>query len=76
MGTSELSAAKKKLGTRIRTLRQQKGLTRVALARTSGIRNTYLIKIERGNHDLRLGKLRDIARTVGTTMSQLLDGIL
>lgn len=71
----EFSSAKKKLGEKIRTLRRGRGLTGLQLAQISGLRYSYLMKIERGNHDIALKDLLRIARSLETTMTRLLGGV-
>jgi transcriptional regulator with XRE-family HTH domain len=73
---NELARLKRELGKRIRSLREEKGLTRAQLAQACSLRYAYLSNIETGNHDVRLLALISIARSLEVTAELLFNGIL
>ena len=75
MTIAAANEVKKKLGERIRALRQEKRLTGIQLAQACGIRYPYLMNIEKGNHDLTLQDLVNIVTSLETTVSELTEGI-
>jgi len=58
-------------GVRLRVLREQRGCSQAELARRSGIRRTYLIALERGQHDPTLGTLQRLAAGLGMDVADL-----
>ena len=62
----------KKLGKRVRELRQQKGLTsQISLANKAGLDRTYVGGIERGERNLGLENLEKIAKALGISLEEL-----
>ncbi len=59
------------VGVRLRTLREQHGCSQAELARRSGVRRTYLVALERGQHDPTLGTLQRLARGLGMDVADL-----
>jgi len=53
------------IGVVIRSVREQKRISQVELARKSGVADTWLCKIERGKIDPRLSTLKRIANGLG-----------
>ena len=67
--------AQEEIGARIRRLRLERGIGQERLAIESGVDQSGLSKFERGK-DRRMGKqsLERIARTLGLSYDQLIDG--
>src|SRR5436305_1973254 len=63
------------LGQRIRELRLKKGWSQESLAHGCGIRPSQLDEIERGEHDITITALVNVAQRLETTVSILLEGI-
>lgn len=61
------------VGTRIRALRTERGLTQEALALASGISRNILIDVEHGRRGLLFERLYDIAEVLGVPAASLLD---
>jgi transcriptional regulator with XRE-family HTH domain len=59
------------LGSVVRRLRQERGLTLEALADEAGMNVTYLSDIERGRSNPTIGKLGDLAVVFGVRVSEL-----
>ncbi|MCL4833001.1 MAG: helix-turn-helix domain-containing protein [Caldilineaceae bacterium] len=63
-----------KLGTNIRTLREEKGLSQEQLALASGLDRTYLGGVERGERNIATINLCKIAFSLGVSPSIFLEG--
>jgi transcriptional regulator with XRE-family HTH domain len=61
-------------GSRIRALRQERGLTQEQLALLSGVTRNVLIDVELGKRGLLYERLFDLADGLGVTAAQLLAG--
>src|ERR1043165_6738688 len=59
------------LGERVRTLRNQRGMTRKALAEHAEVSERYLAKLEAGQGNGSIVLLRRIARALGMPLTQL-----
>lgn len=66
----------KKLGKRIRELRERKGISQEAFAHECGINRVHMSDIERGLVNLSIATLKKIAENLGITGAALLKGIL
>lgn len=66
---------KKKIGERIRGLRQAKGLTVEQLIHESGIALLALVNIENGHYEMCFSEVFTIAKTLDMTVAQLLQEI-
>jgi len=62
----------RKLGARIRVLRQQRDLTQAKLAKLLGTKQTAISEVERGNRGLSLQQLVKLARALKTTPNDIL----
>ncbi len=63
-----------RLGENIRRLREQRGLSQLALARAAGIDQGHLSAIEHGKRpDPQVSVLNAIARALGVTLDEVLD---
>ena len=60
------------LGSRIRKLREDQGLSRAMLAQMSGISERALQNIEINSADLRVGTLEKVAKALGVTLMHLM----
>ena len=66
------AAHRKQVGTRIRSLRIEQGLTQEALALESGVTRNVLIQVEHGRRSLLFERLFDIAEVLGVAAGDLL----
>lgn len=64
-----------KLGSRVQTLRKQKGLTQEALAEAAGLNRSYIAEIEMGRRNPSLDSLKIIAVGLDVSLSKLLSGL-
>lgn len=71
-----MQEAQKKLGKRIRELRQKRGISQEAFADACGLNRVHMSDIERGEVNLSIATLKKIANNLDTTASELLKGIL
>lgn len=63
------------LGARVVQLRTERGLTQVELSAKSGISRNVLIDVERGRRGLLYERLGDLAKALGVSAADLLEGI-
>ena len=68
----DLAAA---FGRRLRELREGQGLTQDRLAKLSGLQSSIIGRLERGQHEPRLSSMLSVARGLGVTPGELLDGL-
>lgn len=71
-----MQEAQKKLGKRIRELREKKGYSQEAFADACELNRVHMSDIERGEVNLTLATLSKIAQRLETTGAALLKGIL
>jgi transcriptional regulator with XRE-family HTH domain len=62
-------------GQRVRQLRQDKGLSQEAFGGACGLDRTYISGIERGKRNVSLRNIEVIARALGISLSQLMEGL-
>jgi len=62
-------------GSRLRALREAKGLSQEALAYECGLHRTYVGSIERGERNPGLENIVRLARALGVSSATLLEGI-
>jgi XRE family aerobic/anaerobic benzoate catabolism transcriptional regulator len=66
----------RQLGERVRVLRNQRGMTRKALAEHAKVSERYLAQLEAGQGNISIVLLRRIARAIGLPVTQLVhDGV-
>jgi len=65
----------KKIGNRIRELREQKGLSQDELAHRAGCHRTYIGMVERAEKSVGVERLSDIAHALQLKLSEFLRGI-
>lgn len=61
----------KVLGKRIKTIREQKGLSREEVAFRCGFSGSYMGMIERAEYDFKISKLFSIAKALGIDIKDL-----
>jgi len=66
---------KKKLGERIRSLRKEAGLSQEELADAAGLHRTYIGAIERGERNISLINIVQLARALRVKTADLLEGV-
>ncbi len=71
-----MQEAQKKLGKRIRELREKKKLSQEAFADACGLNRVHMSDIERGEVNVTLATLNKIAQNLHATSAALLKGIL
>ena len=64
-----------RFGHRVRELRRAKGLSQEGFAAKCGLDRTYMGGIERGERNLALRNIDLIARTLGISLSELMEGL-
>src|SRR5438309_1901154 len=60
------------IGAAVRRLREDRGLSRRALSESSGVSERFLAELEAGSGNISVGRLADVARSLGTTAASLL----
>lgn len=63
------------LGTRIKELRNQKGLSQEKFALDIGMDRTYFASVEAGKRNIAIINIKKIADGLGITLSELFEGI-
>lgn len=64
-----------RFGERVRVLRKEQGYSQEAFAAACGLDRTYMGGIERGERNVALRNIERIARTLGLTVAELMDGV-
>jgi len=64
----------KEVGSKIRTLREEKGLSQEKLAGLADLHRAYIGQIERGEKNVGLKNLGEIAGALGIDIRKLVDG--
>lgn len=64
-----------RFGQRVRELRKSRGFSQEAFAAYCGLDRTYIGGIERGERNLALRNIEVIARALGLTISELMQGL-
>jgi len=62
------------IGEQLRAWRAARGLSQVALAERAGVGNVLVARLELGQTDPRLSTLRRLAKGLGATVGELVDG--
>lgn len=63
----------RRMARRLRTLREQRGVTQTALAAKARISRGYLIRLEASQQDPTLGVLQRLAKALGVPVTELLE---
>lgn len=61
-------------GSRVRELREAKGMSQEQLADVSGLDRTYISGIERGKRNVGLHNIEVLAKALGVTITELFGG--
>lgn len=69
------SETQRRLGLRIKDLREERGLSQYACAPLLGVSRTYLVDVECGRRNVSLATLDSIARGLGISLEELLKGV-
>ena len=64
-----------KFGERVRELRKKQGFSQEGFAHECGLDRTYMGGIERGERNVALRNIEQIAETLGITLAQLMRGL-
>jgi len=56
---------------RLRQLRKSKGITQAELAKKAGVSRAYLSRLEMGQHDPPLSRLRKLAKALRVSLARL-----
>jgi transcriptional regulator with XRE-family HTH domain len=64
-----------RFGSRVRQLRQARGLSQEAFADKCGLDRTYISGIERGKRNVALRNIESIARALGVSIAELSEGL-
>ena len=62
---------RRRLGVKIRELREKKGLSQEEFAEVCGLHRTYIGSVERGERNLTLASMETIAKALSISISQL-----
>ena len=73
--TTTITSARRRLGVRVRSSREKRGLTQQSLADVIGIDRTYLSGIENGRRNVSFENLVRLARGLDIPLSELVDGV-
>jgi transcriptional regulator with XRE-family HTH domain len=70
-----MSALQKRVGQRIRTLREKRGLSQEEFADICGLHRTYVGSVERGERNLTLNSLQTLSKALKVKMADILKGL-
>ena len=65
----------KRFGTRVQELRKAAGFSQESFGAKCGLDRTYIGGIERGERNVSLRNIEVIARTLGITIAELMEGV-
>ena len=63
----------KQIGTKLKRIREAKGLSQTALARRARVSRAYVFRLEAGGSDPTVGVLQRLAKTLGVPVTALLE---
>lgn len=67
---------RRKLGLRIKRLREEQGFSQRTFASMIGMGRTYLVEVEQGKRNIAFNNLANVARGFGMTLSDLFECII
>lgn len=67
-----MSDVQVRFGTRLREVRQQKGISQEKLAELAGLHRTYVSSVERGERNISLVNIEKLARALVVAMAELM----
>jgi transcriptional regulator with XRE-family HTH domain len=68
----ELSDVKVRFGQRLREIRSRKGISQEELAERAGLHRTYVSSVERGERNISIVNIENLARALGVTLAELM----
>ena len=68
----ELSDVTVRFGHKLREVRLQKGISQEELAERAGLHRTYVSSVERGERNISLVNIENLARALGVALSELM----
>jgi transcriptional regulator with XRE-family HTH domain len=74
VGERAVPHVRKHLGQRLRTLRQQKGLSQERLARHAGLSGKFIGEVERGEKSISIDSLCHVAAALQVPLRSLIEG--
>lgn len=66
-------APRERMATRIKALREQRGMTQEQLAEKAGVSRTYLARLETARQDPTLSTLEKLAKALGVKATRLIE---
>ena len=69
--TDAAIAGRTVLGSRLRALRESRGMTQERLALDAGFDRSFLVDVEAGHHSLMLDRVFDLAKALGVSAADL-----
>jgi transcriptional regulator with XRE-family HTH domain len=70
-----MSALQKRVGMRLRMLREKKGWSQEEFADICGLHRTYVGSVERGERNLTLNSLHTLSKALNVKMTDVLKGL-
>jgi len=75
MGNATTNSSLSALGTKVRSLRNELGLSQEELASSCGFDRTYISLVERGKRNISFNNLQTLSAGLGTNLSKLTRGL-
>lgn len=73
--TGDIAATRRRLGQRIRALRNERDISQSKFAKMIGMDRTYLVGVEYGRRNVSINNIVKIAAGLGVTLSDLFDDV-
>ena len=67
-----MSPTKQQMGRRLKKLREERDMSRAALAKAAGISREYVRRLEAGEYDPTVGMIQKLAKALGVPVTELL----
>jgi transcriptional regulator with XRE-family HTH domain len=68
----DLSDVTVRFGHKLREIRLQRGISQEELAERAGLHRTYVSSVERGERNISLVNIENLARALGVTLAELM----